>query len=184
MVWIVAAVYGARRGPRRTSDDPGWAFAVSAVIVGAIFLAIFDAVPAHGWRSLEVHSALVTGIGLVILLPSTVLTVWARLALGTMWSMDAEVREGHELRTDGPYGITRHPIYTGMLGMLLGSVLVAGVGRWVLLLPIGLVLLAVKIRLEENLLLTTFPDAYPRYRQQVPQLIPGIRVRRNRSRRA
>ena len=45
-----------------------------------------------------------------------------------MWSMDAAVKEGHRLRTEGPYGITRHPIYTGLLGMLLGSLLLAGVG--------------------------------------------------------
>ena len=62
-----------------------------------------------------------TGIGLVILLGSTVFTLWARFALGTMWTLDARLKEGHALRTDGPYRITRHPIYTGILGMLLRS---------------------------------------------------------------
>lgn len=180
VVWIVGAVYGASRGPRRESDAPGWAFAVSAVIVGAIFLALFDAVPAHAWRSLEAQSALATGIGLVILLPSTVFTVWARVALGAMWSLDAEVKSGHALRTDGPYGITRHPIYTGIIGMLLGSILLIGVGRWLLLLPVGLVLFSIMIHLEEKLLVTTFPDEYPRYRERVPRLIPGLPAPWNR----
>jgi len=83
------------------------------VIACAIFFAIFRAVPTHTWRSLELQSPWGTSIGLVILLGSTVFTLWARFALGTMWTLDAVVKEGHALRTDGPYGITRHPIYTG-----------------------------------------------------------------------
>ena len=68
------------------------------------------------------------------------------------------VEEGHALRTDGPYGITRHPIYTGILGMLVGSLLLAGVGRSILLLPVGLVLFEVKLHVEEELMLATFPE--------------------------
>jgi protein-S-isoprenylcysteine O-methyltransferase Ste14 len=149
------------------------------VIAGAIIFAIFRLVPTHTWRSLELHSPWATGIGLGILLASTAFTLWARVALGTMWTLDAVVKEGHALRTDGPYGITRHPIYTGILGMLLGSLLLAGVGRSLLLLPVGLVLFEVKLHVEEALMLATFPDEYPRYRQRVPQLIPGLRIRRS-----
>jgi protein-S-isoprenylcysteine O-methyltransferase Ste14 len=134
--------------------------------------------PPRRGRSLELQSPWGTGIGLVILLGSTVFTLWARFALGTMWTLDAAVKEGHALRTDGPYGITRHPIYTGIMGMLLGALLLAGVGRWILLLPIGLVVFEVKLHVEEELMVATFPDEYPRYRQRVPQLIPGLRIHR------
>lgn len=34
----------------------------------------------------------------------------------------------------------------------------------------------VKIRMEERLMLATFPDEYPRYRRRVPQLVPGLNV--------
>jgi protein-S-isoprenylcysteine O-methyltransferase Ste14 len=178
LTWVGGALYNASRGPRRSTRAPLGRFAIVVVIAGAIFFAIFRAVPAHTWRSLELESPLGTGIGLVILLGSTVFTLWARFALGTMWTLDAVVKEGHALRTDGPYGITRHPIYTGILGMLLGSLLLAGVGRSLLLLPVGLVVFEVKIHVEEELMLATFPDEYPRYRRRVPQLIPGLRIRR------
>ena len=36
------------------------------------------------------------------------------------------LREHPELRTSGPYRIIRHPIYTGILGMLLGSAMLLG----------------------------------------------------------
>jgi protein-S-isoprenylcysteine O-methyltransferase Ste14 len=60
--------------------------------------------------------------------------------------------------------------------MLLGTVLVVGLGRSVVILPVGVVLLEIKFRIEERLLIATFPDDYPRYRRRVPQLVPGPRL--------
>ena len=77
------------------------------------------------------------------------------------------------LRTDGLYAITRHPIYTGLLGMLLGSALLGGLGQWIVLVPAGLVVVGLKIWAEERLLLATFPDEYVGYRERVPRLILG-----------
>jgi protein-S-isoprenylcysteine O-methyltransferase Ste14 len=142
------------------------------VIVWAVFLVV----PSGAWQSLDVHGLGVSVLGLVLLIGSTVFTLWARLTLGTMWSMDPVIKQDHEIRTEGPYGVTRHPIYTGILGMLLGTLLLAGVGRWAVLFPVGLVLCEVKIRMEERLLSVTFPDDYPRYRRTVPQLVPGLRI--------
>jgi protein-S-isoprenylcysteine O-methyltransferase Ste14 len=146
------------------------------MLVGALIgWAVFRAVPDTDWQALTVQAPWVRVLGLAILFGCTVFTLWARLVLGTMWSSDPIVKQGHELRTDGPYGITRHPIYTGMLGMLLGTVLLAGVGQQILILPIGLVLFEIKISIEEPLMSATFPKEYRRYRQQVPQLIPSPR---------
>jgi protein-S-isoprenylcysteine O-methyltransferase Ste14 len=57
--------------------------------------------------------------------------------------------------------VTRHPIYTGLLGMLLGATLLSGVGQWMVLFPVGLILFEIKIRMEEHLMLATFPEKYP-----------------------
>jgi protein-S-isoprenylcysteine O-methyltransferase Ste14 len=38
------------------------------------------------------------------------------------------------------------------------------------------VLTEIKIPFEEKLMLAEFPDDYPRYRQRVPKLIPGLRL--------
>jgi hypothetical protein len=100
-----------------------------------------------------------------------------------MWSNVPQVKDDHQLRTHGPYAVTRHPIYTGLLGMLLGATLLSGIGQWIVLFPVGLILFEVKIRMEEHLMLATFPDDYPRYRRQVPQLVPGLYVVRRHGRR-
>ncbi len=80
----------------------------------------------------------------------------------------------------GPYAVTRHPIYTGLLGMLLGTALLGGLGQWIVLVAAGLVVVELKIHMEEQLLLAIFPEDYPRYRRQVPQLVPGLGVMRRR----
>lgn len=112
----------------------------------------------------------------MILLGATAFTIWARLVLGVMWSGAPVVKQQHELRTTGPYGITRHPIYTGILGMLIGSLLVTGAGRWIVPFPVFLVLFEIKIHIEERFMLGEFPDEYPRYRQRVPKLVPSLRL--------
>jgi protein-S-isoprenylcysteine O-methyltransferase Ste14 len=69
--------------------------------------------------------------------------------------------------------VTRHPIYTGLLGMIVGSGLLAGLGVWLVVMAAAFIGIEMKIRMEERLLLATFPDEYPPYRARVPQLIPG-----------
>ncbi len=175
LTWLAGSLYNASRAPaERQRSRFGPAMLIGVVIV----LGTFRVVPASDWRALTVQTLWVSLLGLAILIGSLAFTLWARRTLGTMWTRDPVVKQGHELRTDGPYGITRHPIYTGMLGMLLGSVLLAGFGQWTVLLPVLLVLFEIKLHIEEQLMVATFPDEYPRYRRQVPQLIPGLRLTR------
>ena len=173
VAWLAGALYNAARGPAKRSRTRFSPVILVGAFIGSV---VFRAVPYADWQALTVQAPWVRVIGLAILFGSTVFTLWARVVLGVMWSSDPIVKQGHELRTGGPYGITRHPIYTGMLGMLLGTVLLAGVGQQILIFPVGLLLFEIKIGIEEPLMSATFPNEYPRYRQQVPKLIPGLRL--------
>jgi protein-S-isoprenylcysteine O-methyltransferase Ste14 len=83
------------------------------------------------------------------------------------------------LWTEGPYAITRHPIYTGILGMFVGTALLSGLGYWTAVVAVAVVALEVKIHHEEQLMAASFPRDYPAYRRRVPRLIPGLgRLRR------
>ena len=172
VVWIAAAAREAGDRPAarvRGSTDIGTsviALAAVAVItlLGPAILAPFT-----------VEAPWVRLIGAAILVGSTAFAIWARLALGSSWSVGPLAATDRGLRTDGPYAITRHPIYTGLLGMLLGSALLGGLGQWIVLVPAGLIVFGLKIRAEEQLLLATFPDDYAAYSKRVPRLIPGWR---------
>lgn len=183
-VWVAGALYNAlhslhngSHAPReRIPSPPG----STALIVVAVVCAGLAVVSRSHFDTLAVEALWARILGLAVLVASTVFTLWARFSLGTMWSMAPQVKDDHRLRTHGPYAVTRHPIYTGVLGMILGATLLSGIGQWIVLFPVGLILFEVKIRLEEHLMLATFPEDYPRYRRQVPQLVPGLFILRGR----
>jgi protein-S-isoprenylcysteine O-methyltransferase Ste14 len=175
-VWIAGAVYNARRAPhtrRRASGCSAWfLLAIPTWLVVRRFI---------GVESLSFRSEpdALRPVGAALLVVATGFTLWARLALGTMWSSSPMAREGHVLHTDGPYAVTRHPIYTGLLGMLLASAIALDFGAWLYVVVLVLVFFQLRIRDEERLLREAFPNAYDEYRRRVPQLIPGLRLFRS-----
>lgn len=171
VVWLVTANYNKSRAPAQRRRS--W-YGTGVLQVGIISTVVRLAVPRADWQSVTFYAPWARFLGLAILVTATVLTLWARFALGLMWSAVPAVKEGHQLRTSGPYAITRHPIYTGLLGMLLGSMLAAGGGPWIVPFPVALILVEVKIRIEERFMTAEFPEDYPRYRKRVPQLVPGL----------
>ena len=172
IVWVAGALYNARRAPKeriRAESRPVTLAAASFLVCSIILLF------GRGFaQSLVVDAAWLRFLGLAVLIASTAFALWARFSLGTSWSVAPEVGGDRRLRTEGPYAVTRHPIYTGLLGMLLGSALLGGLGQGILIVVVGLIVFMVKIHMEERLLLVTFPDAYPTYRERVPQLVPGL----------
>lgn len=100
--------------------------------------------------------------------------IWARVHLGSYWSGTVTLKEGHKIIQSGPYAITRHPIYTGLFIAVFGSGMVQGEVR--ALIADALVLAAIfrKSSIEEDLLISEFPEEYPNYRKKVKRLIPGL----------
>lgn len=112
---------------------------------------------------------------------STALLLWARWVLGTMWAGVPTLQEHHELRTDGPYRLVRHPIYTGLLGLVTGSMVARGFGVWVAFLVVAVPWLLRRVRVEDALMARQFGAAYDAYRAEVPALIPRIRPTAHRA---
>lgn len=81
--------------------------------------------------------------------------------------------EDATLVQDGPYGLVRHPIYSGIV---IGSVGLALLWQGLLTLLWAAVLFAffdAKSRFEERGLLARFPE-YAAYRQHVRKLVPFV----------
>ncbi len=116
----------------------------------------------------------VSWAGVVLVAAGLAYAALARVHLGRLWSGSVTLKADHAIVRSGPYRLTRHPIYTGLLLALIGTVLtrdmVAPLAGF-LLVTIGV---ALKIRQEEALMLDTFGDAYRAYQHEVPALIPGL----------
>jgi protein-S-isoprenylcysteine O-methyltransferase Ste14 len=117
-------------------------------------------------------TTIVYWLGLLIVFAGIAFAVWARTHLGRNWSGTVTVKENHELIRSGPYGIVRHPIYTGLLLAMFGTAIVSGEWRGLLAFCFLTVAFLFKLRREERFMEESFPDTYPGYRAQVPALIP------------
>ena len=181
LVWLAGALYNALHGrSERITGQPTSIPSIVAAVAGCAFVVVIGNTLAQG---LTVEATWVRALGLVLLVTSTLFALWARFSLGVLWSVGPRVGRDRHLVTHGPYAVTRHPIYTGMLGMLAGSALLGGLGLWIVFLAVGVIVVAVKIRMEERLLLEVFPVDYPRYQERVPQVVPGLRALHRRDRR-
>ena len=102
---------------------------------------------------------------------------WARIHLGQLWSSSVTRKEHHHVVDSGPYAIVRHPIYTGLLIAIVGTMLI----RVTIVTIIGSGLIAagiyVKARVEEEFLRQQLGDSYAAYARRVPMLVPSLRFR-------
>ena len=106
-VWVAAWLHDRPHAPaaRKRAPFPRWLLIVmlAYLLTGAI-------VPRDFWSLLTFRPQPgVQYAGAIIVALSTAFAFWARIVLGTMWSVLAIAKVGHELRTTGPYSITRHP---------------------------------------------------------------------------
>jgi hypothetical protein len=102
-------------------------------------------------------------------------TWWARIHLGRFWSNSITRKEGHRVIDTGPYGLVRHPIYTG----LITGMLVTGVAVGTITAMLGAILISFgmwqKARMEEGFLTTELgTEEYGAYCRRVPMIFPFL----------
>ena len=103
-------------------------------------------------------------------------TWWARLHLGRLWSASVTRKANHRVVDTGPYGIVRHPIYTGITLASIAAAAMRGTAAGWLGAGVMTVGWYVKARLEEEFLREQLgAEEYADYARRVPMLIPFLR---------
>jgi protein-S-isoprenylcysteine O-methyltransferase Ste14 len=113
-------------------------------------------------------------IGLLIVVFGFIICILAREYLSINWSGKIMLQERHALIQNGPYKIIRHPIYSGLLVMMLGSSIIIGNlidFIWVFFCLFGLFR---KAKQEEKLLSGEFGESFEQYKNKTKMLIPYI----------
>jgi protein-S-isoprenylcysteine O-methyltransferase Ste14 len=102
------------------------------------------------------------------------LTAWARIHLGRLWSGNITRKPDHRIVDTGPYGLVRHPIYSG----LILSACATAAMRGVLSAALGALAFALafylKARLEEQFLRVELGPSYDAYARRVGMLVPSL----------
>ena len=113
-------------------------------------------------------------IGALLTFVGMVGTFYSRSYLGRMWAADVTLQDDHHVVDTGPYGIVRHPIYTAVLTMYLGTTLAFFTWWTVLAYAVILVAHIVKTTVEDDFLMKEL-DNYSTYQEKVHyKLIPFI----------
>jgi protein-S-isoprenylcysteine O-methyltransferase Ste14 len=95
--------------------------------------------------------------------------------LGRNWSVTLEIRDKHQLVTNGIYSLVRHPMYLALLVYSAGQMLV--LPNWIVGPAYGVAMalvFALRLRPEEQMMLEEFGDEYRAYVRRTKRLIPGI----------
>jgi protein-S-isoprenylcysteine O-methyltransferase Ste14 len=147
------------------------------ILVVVVVLLVHFISNGHGLRGLQpyavIRSPIAGPVGAALCVLGAGIAIAARVYLGRNWGMPMARKENPELVTKGPYAIVRHPIYTGILLILLGSAIGATVA-FALPLVVSAPYFVYSARREERLMTEQFPEQYPAYMKQTKMLVPYL----------
>jgi protein-S-isoprenylcysteine O-methyltransferase len=172
VVWLLAALF-TKRTVYRESGTRRLRYIIPIVLGWYLLFRGYRLGPPSNIQFIPQSDAILVAAA-ILCLCGLGFCLWARAALGRNWSGTVTLKEDHELITRGPYRLVRHPIYTGLLAMLIATSFeqghIAGL--------IGVILVFasfwIKSNYEEEVMDKQFPGQYAVYREQVKRIIPFI----------
>jgi protein-S-isoprenylcysteine O-methyltransferase Ste14 len=120
-------------------------------------------------------------VGALLYFPGMAFVIWARFTLGRYYFVStgfgAQLFADHQLVTNGPFAIVRHPMYVGLFLASIGALLLYF--TWTtLFFAFFAPLLMFRARREEQVLSAEFGDQWAMYCQRVPMLVPHLSWKR------
>jgi protein-S-isoprenylcysteine O-methyltransferase Ste14 len=182
LCWIgFALVFVVRKKPPKGTTERRAPAARAGIAMQGIAFALVWSLRRDLFSSAELRGPVLwiaCAAAMLLAAGSVWMVVEAIRVLGKQWSFEARLVEGHRLVVAGPYSHVRHPIYTGMLGMLFATGLAFSVwwafAAAVMIYSIGT---AIRVRAEERLLREAFGEDFEAYRKYVPAVIPRWKTR-------
>ena len=105
--------------------------------------------------------------GVILLVVSLVWTILAQAQLGNSWRIGMDFEHRTNLVERGVFGISRNPIFVGMVVTLLGIFLIIPNAGTLITLLVGIILIGIQVRLEEEYLTRVHGEEYLQYRRRV-----------------
>ena len=167
--WSAAAKDSA---PTQSSESV-WSRRLHLIVLNSAVLLLIFPVPGLTRRFLP-PSRMLTVAGLAVEIAGILFAFWARDHLGRNWSGAVRIAAGHQLVRSGPYKTIRHPIYTGVLAMYGGVMLVSSQIHALLAFLIIAVAYWRKLRLEEKVLSANFGPDWDSWRRETWVLFPPL----------
>lgn len=176
IIWIVWWVVAATRTNRVKQREPVHEWVLRWILMIAAFELLFQRGSYLGLlnRRFVPHSNLIRDIGAALTCIGLAFSIWARQHIGRYWSGSVSIRADHQLIRTGPYSRIRHPIYTGILVGLAGTLLAYGDYAAIVAFLIVLGGFSWKALREENLLRGEFGPAFEEHKRLTGFFLPRL----------
>jgi protein-S-isoprenylcysteine O-methyltransferase Ste14 len=176
--WVVFLFYWGITAiiTKPTSGKRNWGAIILMVIaaVGLFLLLRHTSIPKNINNPLWQRKLPLSILAVALVLIGLFILIWARSTLGENWNANVETKEWQALVQKGPYAKVRHPMYTGLMTMVLGSALSYGRLLGVVILVIFIVGFYLKALQEESILTKRYGSAYKEYKAKTKAFIPYI----------
>lgn len=161
-----------RRAEATTTDRGSFRVLMAGAVAGVVSLVLAPALaPAAAIRPARAAFA----IGMTLFVAGFAMRRWSETTLGRYFTFTVMTSADQPVITSGPYRFVRHPGYTGVLLVVLGSGVVTGnwigLAGWTLFVMVPLLY---RIHVEENALLAAVGDRYRTYAAAHKRLIPLV----------
>jgi protein-S-isoprenylcysteine O-methyltransferase Ste14 len=176
LCWVGLSIYWSyaardRSDARSSESIVSRQFHLALITAGQLLLFV----PVRGLRARFLPASPALGIlGFGLCVAGLALAVVARRALGSNWSGEVTAKVDHRLVTTGPYAVVRHPIYSSVFCLYVGTAIASGELHALVGVALAALAYARKIPMEEAVLAREFGEEWTRYRARTKALIPYV----------
>jgi protein-S-isoprenylcysteine O-methyltransferase Ste14 len=156
-----------RNSPQKSDSRARWGI----ILQGLAYAIVWQG---HFWT--RSPSTLRVALSILFLVLAALLSFTSTRALGRHLRLDAALSSDHKLVRSGPYRMLRHPIYTSMFCLVLGTgFMIAYPLLFSAAIVVFLIGTEIRVHVEDKLLASRFGDEFSNYHQAVHAYIPLIR---------
>lgn len=164
-----------RYDKQRSASGSGraWDFTLFIFLLVAILVLQPVLIPALSFHIVEPLGSFFQLLGIVLIIESLALHLWARVHLGQYYAERVEVQPKHQVIETGPYKHVRHPVITSFFGIAAGLFFVNPALTTLAACAYALWDFTRAAKQEEALLSTSLPG-YADYARQTPRFLPRL----------
>jgi protein-S-isoprenylcysteine O-methyltransferase Ste14 len=156
-----------RKSPQTRDPRARWGILLEVAAYAIVWQGHFWRMPLPPWRLI---------LSILFLVLANLLSWTSTRALGRYLRFEAALDADHQLVRSGPYRILRHPMYTSMLCLILGTGFVLAAP---LIFAIAIVVFVIgteiRVQIEDRLLGDRFGEEFCEYRRTTRAYIPLVR---------
>lgn len=175
LFWLFFFVLIPEKSHSRESLPRSNTLAVMSLLLNACIVAFYSILFFVGEIPIWFFYA-VTGIGYILFIGGLVLMLRARICIYRIGNKDLFGAFGNTIIQTGPYARIRHPMYTGIIMALVGSLVTSFHWLALVLLVVGIIplLIAKAIIEERHILRNTHTAKYKKYAAKTGMFLPRM----------